>query len=280
MKNTPSVDILDSFENIFLNESLITAINIKTKSNCSGGFLVPLYICRSDIAPVENSVYLGRLDMNVFNYLERKTSIKTNTMFDYQQKKRNVLIIQLDSKAGIQNYTCIIPMSDDFEMIEDNCVYNYLENYVCFIHSFSIDDLIRDSLSQLMFSCLTQLNGYMESYYLQIEENIFASYFEKAIFRSQQTKKNDDNFVDIYRFYIHKALFENECEESVNYVLLRYDSTNYLRHGGYRCLSEDVDNSAMASKCFGNSNFQLAIAFRSEPEYHLQFYVHVCLTYF
>ena len=272
LKNTPSVDIVDSFENIFLNDSLITAINIKTKNNCGGGFLVPLYICRSYVAPVETSVYLGRLDMNVFNYLERNTSIKTNTLFDCQQKKRNVLIIQLDSKAGIRNYTCVIPMSDSYEMIEDNCVYNYLENYICFIHSFSREELVRDSLSQLMFSCLTQLNGHMETCYMQIEENIFETYFKKAIFRSNK----NDKFVDIYRFYIHKALFENEREESANYVILRYDSTNYLRHGGYRCLSEDSENSQMmASKCFGNKHFQLAIAFRSVPEYHLQFYIHV-----
>ena len=93
-------------------------------------------------------------------------------------------------------------------MLDDNCIYNYLEKYVCFVHSFQIGDLIRDSLSQLMFSCLTQLNGYTENYYLQIEENIFETYFKKANFRHNKT----DKIVDIYRFYIHKALFENECE--------------------------------------------------------------------
>ena len=57
---------------------------------------------------------------------------------------------------------------------------------------------------------------------------------------------------------------------------MRYDSTRDLHESGFTCLSEDLDNSQMiASKCFGNKHFQLVIAYRSDPEYHLQYYVHV-----
>ena len=67
--------------------------------------------------------------------------------------------------------------------------------------------------------------------------------------------------------------------ETVNYFLLQYDAKTDLQEAnGYECFSEysdDIPNEILVSKCLANSSFQLVILYGSDPEPHIQFYLHV-----
>ena len=112
--------VLGSLEKIEINQHLLSSL---TDLNNGSGFLVPLGTHRNSVN--EATVYLGCLEVNMFNYLKRKIT-KSNALFDRQQQKRIILVFQLDEKVGYRDYICVIPLY---------CIYNYFEEYLSFVYS-------------------------------------------------------------------------------------------------------------------------------------------------
>ena len=115
-------------------------------------------------------------------------------------------------------------------------IYNYFEDYVSFVYSIeNSQENVSKPIYQITFSCLPLLNGH-NSINVEIDENIFAKYFKKAVF---QPKKSNftDNLLPLY-----KVLFETDYEP-VNYLLLKYNAINDLQESGCNCFSNDGESN-------------------------------------
>ena len=187
LSEMPELRILESLDNVEINEHLLRSLkDLKSKSSTVGnGFLVPLGKHRN--TECEATIYLGCLELNIFHYLDRESS-KSNALFEQQQKKRIVLILQLDDIDGYRDFTCIIPLTSEYDMIRDDCLYNIFDSYISFVYTSDAQDNSDKRIYQLAFSCLPLLSGY--SINVEVCENIFAKYFKQAIFAGNSASKN------------------------------------------------------------------------------------------
>ena len=188
-----------------------------------------------------------------------------------KQQRRIFLIIQLDDISGPRDFTCVIPLTDQYDMLRDLSPYNVFDSYVSFIYATDSLENSNKKIYQLAFSSLLTLD--VQEKPADVHFNIFASYFKKASFANK-----NDNITNIYRIYTNEIL-ENWEYETVNYVILHFDATEDLRESyGHQCFSQFYDdsrNELLVSKCFENKYFQLVMLYGSEPEAHIQFYLHV-----
>ena len=265
----PQLRTLESLNEMKLNETLLCSLNKK-----SSGFLVSLGTHRTSFN--ESTIYLGCLEVDIFHLLDRINS-KSHAIFEQQQQLQEgqdqqlVLIIQLDDLSGPRDFTCVIPLTKTYDMLRDVSPYSVFDNYFSFIYATSSQDNSNKQIYQLAFSCLPLLDAQNKP--VDLHTNIFASYFKKASFAQENQK-----ITEVYRIYTNEVLF-NWDFETVDYLLLHYDGKQDLEAShGHQCFSEYFDdsrNQILASTCFGNDSFQLAMIYGSEPEAHLQFYLDV-----
>ena len=272
---SPQLRVMESFENIEINETLLHSLTDLTLKG--SGFFVMLGTNRSTyrhshVNVNESTIYLGCLELDLFYFLDRHTS-KSNALFEISgDKKQIVLFVQLNDKVGSRDFTCVIPLTKEYDMVRDDSMYNDLNEYVNFVYATTFEENKR--IYQLAFSCLPLLDGYTKS--VEIHENIFRNYFKRARFASEIL-----TFTTIYRIYTHEISFGLNSYAAVNYVLLQYDASDDLfDYNGHVCFSTFLEDSGigdevLASKCYDNSVFQLVIIYGSKPKAQIQFFLHV-----
>ena len=134
---------------------------------------------------------------------------QSNALFEQQQqhnsndrtsgKKRLLLIIQLDDVNGCKDFTCVVPLTNEYDMIRDDCLYNVFDKYISFVYATNSQENSNKQIYQLAFSCLPLLNGYSIS--VEVHENIFAKYFKRASFVQEKS-----NITNLYRIYTLKCI--------------------------------------------------------------------------
>ena len=275
----PQNRVLESLEQIQINDNLLRSlkeINPKNEAGGKEGFLIPLGTFRNKV--IESTFYLGCLELNLFNYLDRKTT-ESNALFDQRQAERIILILQLEDLVVMNYYTCVIPLTNKYDMLRDDCLYNdNCFEYVNFVYKHSLLNASNiNRIYQLVFSCLPLLTG-CDSLRVDVYENVFAKYFKRAAF-----VRDKCNITEIYRLYTYNVLCESNYK-TLNYLLLRYNALPDLQEfNGYDCFSQyssDDRDEIIASKCFNNKSFQLVIVYGNSPKAHIQFYLHVAYDVF
>ena len=171
--------------------------------------------------------------------------------------------------TGYRDFTCVIPLTKEYDMLRDDSLYNYFNNYISFVYATVSEDNANKQIYQLAFSCLPLL-GASNNKNVDVHENIFLKYFKKATFMMEINE-----ITNIYHFYRNEGYFGRHFE-TINYMILHYDGKTDLQESfGHRCFSEYFDdsrNEVVAPKCFTN---EFVMLYGSNPEAHLQFYFHV-----
>ena len=82
LTTSPELPVLETFGELQVNEELfgsLKEINRKQKDYKKGnGFLIPIAMNRNKSCAI--TVFFGELELNIFNYLDRKSS-KSNSLF-------------------------------------------------------------------------------------------------------------------------------------------------------------------------------------------------------
>ena len=167
----PNLGILERFDSIKINEYFLRSLNVDltAKGSC---FLVSLGAHRTNA--FEMTVYLGCLETDLFQFLDRITS-KSNVLFEqYRQnsdKKRIMLIVvQLDNLVGYRDFTCVTPLTKEHDMLRNESLYKLFDKYISCVYALQG---IQANLS-ISFSCLPLLDGRNKA--VDAQENIFIKF--------------------------------------------------------------------------------------------------------
>ena len=92
LTTSPELPVLETFDELQVNEELIGSlkeVNRKQKDHKKGnGFLIPIAMNRNKSCEI--TVFLGELELNIFNYLDRKSS-QSNSLFFCGLTKTRIL---------------------------------------------------------------------------------------------------------------------------------------------------------------------------------------------
>jgi len=131
-----SFNVLNCFDELEINEGLINSMRKtdRSKNALGRGFLIQILGIRD--RRCEITVFLGELELSIFNYLDRKSSKSYLLFFFGSTNTRLVLLVYIDElRDCCKNFSCTIPLSEQYDMIANSCMYSLHEQkYVCFIY--------------------------------------------------------------------------------------------------------------------------------------------------